>query len=79
MPVIEYLATFLEVDTSAVFLLGSSSGGYLAPRAAVFEHRLANVLSLDCFDDAGRFFKCIITPTQLAVFVVGSVTAFDAI
>lgn len=37
---IDYLETRGDVDASKVGLLGSSLGGYYAPRAAAFEHRV---------------------------------------
>jgi pimeloyl-ACP methyl ester carboxylesterase len=40
-PVIDYLVTRPEMDSSRIALIGYSFGGYLAPRAAAFEHRLA--------------------------------------
>lgn len=40
-PVVDYLISREEVDSNAILLLGESFGGYLAPRAAAFEHRLA--------------------------------------
>jgi len=40
-PVIDYLMTRNDVDASKIALFGPSWGGYLAPRAAAFEHRLA--------------------------------------
>jgi esterase/lipase len=39
--VIDYLYTRKEVDTESIVLWGQSFGGYLAPRAAAFEHRMA--------------------------------------
>jgi len=40
-PVLDWLATRPEVDPARVGLIGRSFGGYLAPRAAAFEHRIA--------------------------------------
>lgn len=40
-PVVDYLSSRKEVDSNAILLLGESFGGYLAPRAAAFENRLA--------------------------------------
>ena len=40
-PVIDWLVSRLEVDSSSIVLIGRSFAGYLAPRAAAFEHRLA--------------------------------------
>ena len=40
-PVVDYLTTLPQVNPEKIGLLGYSMGGYLAPRAAAFEHRLA--------------------------------------
>jgi pimeloyl-ACP methyl ester carboxylesterase len=40
-PVVDYLVARPEVDEKRIALLGVSFGGYLAPRAAAFEKRLA--------------------------------------
>jgi alpha-beta hydrolase superfamily lysophospholipase len=43
-PVIDYLENRTDVDGSRIALWGISMGGYLAPRAAAFDHRLAAVI-----------------------------------
>src|SRR5271167_181902 len=40
-PVVDFLLGLPTVDPERIALLGISFGGYLAPRAAAFEHRLA--------------------------------------
>jgi alpha-beta hydrolase superfamily lysophospholipase len=40
-PVVDHVLELPEVDPDRIALLGLSFGGYLAPRAAAFEHRLA--------------------------------------
>jgi len=40
-PVVDYVQTLPGVDPIKIALMGLSFGGYLAPRAAAFEHRLA--------------------------------------
>lgn len=49
-PVVDYLLTRRDVDSARISLYGGSFGGYLAPRAAAFEHRLAA-----CIADAALF------------------------
>jgi pimeloyl-ACP methyl ester carboxylesterase len=49
-PVVDYLFTRPEVDSARIALYGGSFGGYVAPRAAAFEHRLAA-----CIADAALF------------------------
>jgi pimeloyl-ACP methyl ester carboxylesterase len=46
-PVVDYLETRPEVDPKRIVLMGISLGGYLAPRAAAFEHRLAACIAND--------------------------------
>jgi hypothetical protein len=42
-PIVTWLRGRPEVDKRRISILGSSFGGYLVPRAAAFEHRLAGV------------------------------------
>jgi pimeloyl-ACP methyl ester carboxylesterase len=49
-PVLDYVLTRPTVDPNRVALMGLSFGGYLAPRAASREHRLAA-----CIADPGEF------------------------
>ena len=44
-PAIDHLLTRAEVDAGRIALMGVSMGGYLAPRAAAFEHRLAALVA----------------------------------
>lgn len=46
-PLVDWLSARPEVDPARVALMGLSFGGYLAPRAATVEHRLAACVS-DC-------------------------------
>jgi len=46
-PVVDYALTRPEVDPARLCLEGRSLGGYLAPRAAAFEHRLAACVAID--------------------------------
>lgn len=48
--VMDYVLARTDVDSNRVALMGLSFGGYLAPRAAAFEHRLAA-----CIADGGVF------------------------
>ena len=49
-PVVDYLLTRPDVDSTRIALYGGSFGGYLAPHAAAFEHRL-----VACIADAALF------------------------
>jgi len=44
-PVVDYLLTRPDVDADRIALQGISQGGYWAPRAAAFEHRLAALVA----------------------------------
>ena len=44
-PVVDFALARKEVDPKRVALLGISMGGYLAPRGAAFEHRLAALIA----------------------------------
>jgi len=52
-PVVDYLLTRSDVDPKKIALHGESLGGYLAPRAAAFEHRLAACIADDGVYDYG--------------------------
>ena len=44
-PVVDFALKRKEVDHKRLALLGESMGGYLVPRAAAFEHRLAAIVA----------------------------------
>lgn len=46
-PVVDFAAELPGVDPERIALLGMSMGGYLAPRAAAFEHRIAACIAYD--------------------------------
>ena len=52
-PVVNYVLTRKDVDPKKLALHGVSLGGYLAPRAAAFEHRLAACICDDGIYDFG--------------------------
>lgn len=52
-PVIDFALTLPGVDPARIALLGLSLGGYLAPRAAAYEPRIAAVIAVDGVYDAG--------------------------
>ena len=52
-PVVDYALTRKDVDPRKIAIHGVSFGGYLAPRAAAFEHRLAACICDDGLYDYG--------------------------
>lgn len=44
-PVVDYAIRRSDVDSKRIALIGLSMGGYLAPRAAAYEHRLAALVA----------------------------------
>lgn len=44
-PVIDFVLNYKEVDSKRIALYGISLGGYLAPRAAAYEHRLSALIA----------------------------------
>ena len=77
VPVVDYLHTLPEVDTSAIALVGLSFGGLLAPRASAFEPRLAATLALDGLHDFGPLFLQHFPTALTKIFNSGNKTAFD--
>ncbi|MGD9893210.1 MAG: alpha/beta hydrolase family protein [Dehalococcoidia bacterium] len=59
-PVLDYVLTRPEVDATRVALIGRSWGGYLAPRAATGEHRLAA-----CIADPGLYSPGALAPLMV--------------
>lgn len=56
-PVIDHALTLPEVDPKRIVLLGWSFGGYLAPRAAASEHRIAALIADPGQWDLGEAFR----------------------
>ncbi|MGY4711323.1 alpha/beta hydrolase family protein [Mycolicibacterium sp. CBM1] len=60
-PVVDFTLGLRGVDPDRIALLGMSMGGYLAPRAAAFEHRIAACIAYD-----GVFSMAAAMPTGAA-------------
>jgi hypothetical protein len=77
-PTVDWLLSHDEVDGDRIAMLGCSQGGYWAPRAAAFEHRIAA-----CMADPGVY-DCFVPwrshlPPELAKALdAGDKKAFDA-
>ncbi|KAM0275933.1 hypothetical protein ACHAQH_007275 [Verticillium albo-atrum] len=78
-PVVDYALARPEVDSKSIGLWGYSFGGYLAPRAAAFEHRLAAVFAVDGVYDFGQSILGNLPDPLKDMFASRNVTAFDNI
>jgi dienelactone hydrolase len=67
-PVVDFALKQPGVDPKRIALLGISLGGYLAPRATAFEHRLAALIANDGLYDFGAPFRKAIPPDQWEKF-----------
>jgi pimeloyl-ACP methyl ester carboxylesterase len=74
-PVVDFALTLPEVDAERLTLIGMSLGGYLAARAAAFEHRLAACVLYDGVYDFHAAVDAIVGP---AASVPGGVEALMA-
>ncbi len=61
-PVVTHCEELACVDAAKIALLGFSFGGFLAPRAAAFEHRLAAVVCVDGLFDIYEAFTRALPP-----------------
>ncbi|PHH85644.1 hypothetical protein CDD83_136 [Cordyceps sp. RAO-2017] len=78
-PVMDHvLAQTRLVDADAVGLVGLSFGGYLAPRAAAFDHRFAAVMALDGVWDFGPVMRAGFGPDMMRLHAAGRKAEFDA-
>jgi dienelactone hydrolase len=60
-PVVDHCQAIPEVDASRLGLIGVSFGGYLAPRAAAFDPRIAAVVTIDGLFDAHQSVMNLLT------------------
>lgn len=78
-PVVDFLRARPEVDKRRICLTGSSFGGYLAPRAAAFEHRLAGLVADPGVVDAFYSWTSGLPKEVIEVFEAGDRHTFDRI
>ena len=57
--VVDYALTIPEVDADKLALIGYSLGGYLAPRAVGFEHRIKACVASSLLTDIGQAFRSV--------------------
>jgi pimeloyl-ACP methyl ester carboxylesterase len=87
-PVVDYALSLKQIDSKQIALMGISMGGYLAARAAAFEHRIsACILYNGVYDGYESFAASFPESLRLAVengnievvnTVVGILSDFDA-
>ncbi|ERS95686.1 alpha/beta hydrolase [Sporothrix schenckii 1099-18] len=79
-PVVDYLLSGArpEVDGSKLGLFGYSMGGFLAVRAAAFEHRLAAVFAVDGLYSVFEPYYNALDGQVRDLWDAGNYTAFDA-
>ena len=78
-PVVDYALTRPEVDPAAIGLMGYSFGGFLAPRAAAFEHRVAAVFAVDGVYNFGQSLQNDFPAQLIELFKSGNSTLFNSI
>ncbi|KAF4341232.1 hydrolase or acyltransferase (alpha beta hydrolase superfamily) [Fusarium beomiforme] len=76
-PVVDYALSRDDVDSSKVGLMGFSFGGFLASRAAAFEHRLAAVIALDGIYDFSQTIFRQFGPDLTKLFEAGKKNEVD--
>lgn len=77
-PVVDHLSRLPEVDMTRLVLYGYSLGGWLATRAAAFEHRLKAVVAIDGVYSPGEGFLALLPPPLLSLYKSSNKTAFGA-
>ena len=68
-PVVDFALKQKGVDPKKIALMGVSMGGYLAPRAAAFEPRLAACIANDGVFDNGAPYLARVPPAQRQAFL----------
>ncbi|THD61853.1 alpha/beta fold hydrolase [Phenylobacterium sp.] len=68
-PVVDFALKQKGVDPKRIALMGVSMGGYLAPRAAAFEPRLAACIANDGVFDNGAPYLAQVPPAQRQAFL----------
>jgi pimeloyl-ACP methyl ester carboxylesterase len=76
-PVVDYLCTRPDVDSARIALYGGSFGGYLAPRAAAFEHRLAACIADAALFDPAALSKKMFPPDIATALAKNDVTMLE--
>ena len=78
-PVVDYCMNLDYVDNNKIVLLGYSFGGFLAPKAAAYEHRLAAIACVDGLFDIYKIFSQNFPPALRKLHDEKNKEAFDDI
>lgn len=78
-PIIDYASSRRDVDASKIGLWGESFAGYLAPRVAAFDHRLAAVIAFDGLYSFGQAIFDQFGPEMTALYQSGNEEEFNSI
>jgi hypothetical protein len=78
-PVVDWLRGRPEVDRRRISLIGQSFGGYLTPRAAAYEHRLAGLVTDPGVVDAFVDWRKDLPPSLLQLLAAGRRDEFNRI
>lgn len=65
-PVVDFALTLPELDPDRLVLIGTSLGGYLAARAAAFEHRISACVLHDGVYDFSDTFRAVLDAAEAA-------------
>lgn len=77
-PVADFCEAIPEIDAGRLALLGLSFGGYLAPRAAAFEPRIAAVITIDGLFDGYKSVTNLLTPQLRSLLEARDADGFNA-
>lgn len=77
-PVVDYLVARPDVDPERIVLQGVSQGGYWAPRAAAFEHRLAALVADPGVMRVSASWEAHLPEPMIQLLDVGDKDDFDA-
>ena len=78
-PAVDYALSRPDVDGKRLVLLGMSLGGYLAARAAAFEHRLSAAIFFDGVYDFSKGVETAIPREAMDAFNAGDTARFEAV